>query len=47
MGYEDYLKLKQRLEELENYLLALKAEKILKDAEFEEIDPEGLLKNAL
>jgi len=37
LDYERYEFLKKRLEELENYLLALKAEEILKDAEFEPV----------
>lgn len=46
VDFERYQSLKKRLEELEDLLLALKAEEILKNAEFVELNPKEL-KNGL
>ncbi len=42
VDYEKYKTLKEKLRELEDFLWALKAEEILKDAEFVELDPTQL-----
>ena len=42
VNYEKYKTLKEKLRELEDFLWALKAEEILKDAEFVELDPTQL-----
>jgi prevent-host-death family protein len=42
IDYERYTELKRKLEDLEDRLWALLAEKILEDAEFIEVDPKDL-----
>ena len=42
VNYEKYKTLKEKLEKLEDFFWALKAEEVLKDAEFVELDPTQL-----